>query len=464
PAASDADAVALPLAVVRGAVGLLVAALAAANLFLRSRRARVGRAPALGIPWLALACLVVALVAVDARWAQLTRVRYEFLLPDAQGYRAIAAEFPQKMAHYRAQNYSALLDAVYAAGFDGRASAPAVFYAGGNNGREPLWPATERVVFDLLGVSAFHARVTSLLLGVIGAALTCWFSWRALHPLVGVTAGLLAATNWPLVVNSVAGLREELVSVLFTVGVAALFVSARRGAPPSWSRVALAGVSMGGVVLDRADMVVLAGGMTTLAALALRWPWRRWLAACAIIGALAGPMYAGYAFTHHDPFYPGTYGATVNRNLEFPERMGTPGFPSPEEYAANWAAGPTISPLKYFFGYHTVPQFVDYTLRGFWRIFTDILFVDWQKPVLWLFVAGMVLLVVTRRWLIPFLVVAALMPFYAFLAGVPNPWVFAPRYAHHAFPYAAMAAAYAAWFIPIWLGKNWSALTPWQEK
>jgi hypothetical protein len=167
-------------------------------------------------------------------------------------------------------------------------------------------------------------------------------------------------------------------------------------------------------------------------------------------------MYVGYAFTHRDPFYPGTYGATVNRNLEFPERMGQPGFPSPEAYAANWAAGPTVSPLTYFFGYHTPRQFVSYSVRGMGRIFSDILFRD-QRVVLVLFAVGLALLLVTRRWLVPLGLLLALVPFYAFLAGVPNPWVFAPRYAYHALPLAAIAVGYALWMafsLPWRLGRR----------
>ena len=56
-----------------------------------------------------------------------------------------------------------------------------------------------------------------------------------------------------------------------------------------------------------------------------------------------------------------------------------------------------------------------------------------------------------RRWLLPLTVVLSLAPFYAFMAGVPNPWVFAPRYAHHALPYAVLVAAYALWAVPHWL-------------
>ena len=47
--------------------------------------------------------------------------------------------------------------------------------------------------------------------------------------------------------------------------------------------------------------------------------------------------------------------------------------------------------------------------------------------------------------MVPFALLVALLPFYAFLAGVPNPWVFAPRYAHHALPLAALAVGYVLW-------------------
>jgi 4-amino-4-deoxy-L-arabinose transferase-like glycosyltransferase len=429
---------------------------AALPVALSWRWRRVGPPVARGprTPWLVLGCLLVALVALDARWEQLMRVRYEFLLPDAQGYQAIAEQVPEKLAHYVTQRASPLLSELYAAGYDGRASAPAVFYAGGNNGREPLWPATLRLVFNVLGASAFHTRLTSLACGVLVAVLTCWVAWRLLHPLAGVTAGALLALNRPHIVNSVAGLREELVSALLLLLLSGLFVGARRGSPATWWRAAGVGAAAAAVVLVRADMVVLAGALLTGAALVLRWPWRRWFVAVGLMGLLAAPMYLGYAFTHGDPFYPGTYGATVNRNLEFPERMGTPGFPSPEEYAANWAAGPPVSPMQYFFGYHTLPQFVGYTVRGFIRIFPTVLF-EQQPVVLWLFVAGMGLLLICRRWVVPFALVIALVPFYAFLAGVPNSWVFPGRYAHHALPYAEMGAAYALWFVPLGIVGRW---------
>ncbi|HEU5317079.1 MAG TPA: hypothetical protein VFX49_13300 [Chloroflexota bacterium] len=419
----------------RAAFGAVVVSIGAFGL-VRSRSLRV---------CLTVACLAVAAVATDARWQELMRVRYEFLLPDAVGYKGIAAEFPDKMAHYRLGRPSALFELLEQSGYDHRASALAVFYGAENNGREPAWPALLRLVFNVLGVSSFHGRLVSLALSVLAAALTCWLGWRALHPLVGVAAGLVYALNTAQIANSVAGLREELVTVLF-VGLVAVALAQgvrRAGRWPEWGRVAVAGVLGAGLVLVRADMLVLTGTVFTLAALLRRWRWREWTAACLLLGLLAGPMYLGYWWTRLDPFYPGTYGATVNRNLEFPERVGQPGYASPEAYAANWAAGPPISPMTYFFGLRPPSQFVQYTATGLVRIFPTILFRA-QPVTLWLFLAGAALLLLLRRWLVPGTILLGLLPFYAFLAGVPNPWVFAPRYAHHVLPFAALAAGTAA--------------------
>jgi hypothetical protein len=469
---SDAPAVQSALLAARSTFAAAVALLALGWLVRRGRRAHGRDWPwgGHGVPWLVVATVLVALVAVDARWTHLMRVRHEFLLPDAQGYQAIAEAFPQKLARYEGQRSSGLLDALYNAGFDGKASVAAVFYAGGNNGREPLWPATLRLVFNVLGSSAFHTRLTSLLLGTLVAALTCVLGWRLVHPLVGLTAGLLVALHPPSIANDVSGLREPLVSALLLVLVGSLLAARTGKQPAPWPRLVAAGVAGGGLVLVRADMLVLAGLIITGVAAAQRWPWRRWLATVGLVAVLAGPMYVGYAFTHDDPFYPGTYGATVNRNLEFPDKMGTPGFPSPQAYAANWAAGPPISPMQYFFGaeftafrreyLHRVPEFfpgerllppfIAYSVRGFVRVFPSILF-ERQGVLLPLCVAGVALLLLARRWAVPFALVISLAPFYAFLAGVPNPWVFPGRYALHALPYAEMAVAFGMWGVPLWL-------------
>ena len=420
--------------------------------------------------------LSVFVIALGMRWEALIRVRYDFLLPDAQGYLAIAREFAEKQINFSPLIRTvSILKELGEAGYDRQASFAAVFYAGGHNGREPLWPAVIHWFSSAFGFSTFHARLVSVLCSSAVAFLTVLIGAHRLNPFVGVAGGLLVASNLPHVSNSVHGLREELVTCFILVLV--LVISPGRvwrpvasdfrewfrvpvgdrwpiaGRTLAWWRIVLAGLAGAGVILVRADMVVLVAMVGGTFTAMFRWGWRTWVPIAALALGFAAPMYVGYWATQGDPFWPGTYGATVNRNLEFPERMGTPGFPSAAEYAANWAAGPLISPITYFFGYHTPMQFIEYSISGFERIFREILFSD-QPVLLVLFWSGLVLSVVSGRWIIPWGIAMTLLPFYAFMAGVPNPWVFPGRYAHQALPFATLAVAWAVCGLPI-IGISW---------
>jgi hypothetical protein len=451
--------------------GLLLSALAVASIAQVARHGSVAAAARLLTPW----AVAVGCLAVSARWDLLVRVRYDFLLPDAQGYLHIARSFEEKAAKFEATRDLPLLRDLYASGFDGQTSFTTVFYAGGHNGREPMWSATIASAAQVLGFSAFHTRLTSIAFAVGVAAMACVIGWHRLNPVVGVGAGLIVSANAPHMGNNVHGLREELVTAAILVAVLVL-TAPRSGAVPSlavdnwrllpwverwpiagavmpWWRVAVAVMTCSGIILTRADMLVMVAVILGTLAVIYRWGWRTWLPMGAGILMLVAPMYVGYWFTHGDPFWPGTYGATVNRNLEFPERMGTPGFPSAAEYAANWAAGPLISPFTYFFGYHTASQFVWYSITGFERIFREILFPG-QPLLLASFWIGFVLMPLARQWVVPWGIVVGLFPFYAFMAGVPSQWVFPGRYAHQVLPFAAMAVAYA-WVHPPLIVWRW---------
>ena len=419
--------------------------------------------------------VIIFVISLVFRWEELIRVRYEFLLPDAQGYLAIAREFSPKELNFSTLSRTAFLRDLGASGYDRRASAAAVFYLGGHNGREPLWPAVIHWFGYLFGLSAFHARLVSVICSCTVAFLTALIGSLRINILVGIISGLLIAINPPLIANAVKGLREELVTCFILVLV--LVMSSGRvwrplasdfrewfrvpigdrwpvaGRTLEWWRIVLAGVAGAGVILVRADMVVLVAMVGGTFTAMFRWGWRTWVPIAALALGFAAPMYVGYWATQGDPFWPGTYGASVNRNLEFPERMGTPGFPSAAEYAANWAAGPVISPITYFFGYHTPMQFLEYSVTGFERIFREILFAD-QPALLVLFWVGLGLSVVSGRWIIPWGIAMTLLPFYAFMAGVPNPWVFPGRYAHQALPFATLAVAWAVCGVPI-MGISW---------
>ncbi len=450
---------------------LLLVVVAAASVAQLIRYGAVSATARLLLPW----AVAVGCLAIGARWDLLVRVRYDFLLPDAQGYLYIARSFEEKAAKFEATRDLPLLKDLYASGFDGQTSLTTVFYAGGHNGREPMWSAAIALVAQVLGFSAFHTRLTSVVFAVGVASMASVVGWRRLNPFIGVGAGLILAASVPHMGNNVHGLREELVTVAI-LGAVLVLTSPRRANVPTlaineWRRLAwverwpLAGVTLpqwrvataslacAGIILTRADMIVTVSVILGTLAIAYRWGWRTWLPMGATIFVLVAPMYLGYWFTHGDPFWPGTYGATVNRNLEFPERMGTPGFPSAAEYAANWAAGPLISPFTYFFGYHSGAQFISYSVTGFERIFREILFPD-QPIILASFWVGLGLTIVTRRWVVPWGIAVGLLPFYAFMAGVPSAWVFPGRYAHQILPFAAMAVAYA-WVGPPLIVWHW---------
>ena len=420
--------------------------------------------------------LSVFVIALGMRWETLIRVRYDFLLPDAQGYLAIAREFAEKQINFSPLIRTvSILKELGEAGYDRQASFAAVFYAGGHNGREPLWPAVIHWFASVFGFSTFHARLVSILCSSAVAFLTVLLGAYRINPFVGVVGGLLVAVNVPHVSNAIHGLREELVTC-FILGLVLVTSSGHLWRPLAgdfrewfrvsigdrwplagrrleWWRLVLAGLAGAGVILVRADMVVLVAMVGGTFTAMFRWGWRTWVPIAALALGFAAPMYVGYWATQGDPFWPGTYGASVNRNLEFPERMGTPGFPSAAEYAANWAAGPLISPITYFFGYHTPMQFLQYSIAGFERIFREILFAD-QPVLLVLFWVGLGFSVVSGRWIIPWGIAMTLLPFYAFMAGVPNPWVFPGRYAHQALPFAALAVAWAVCGLPI-IGISW---------
>ncbi|NBT05133.1 MAG: hypothetical protein EBS94_17260, partial [Proteobacteria bacterium] len=157
--------------------------------------------------------LSVFVIALGMRWETLIRVRYDFLLPDAQGYLAIAREFAEKQINFSPLIRTvSILKELGEAGYDRQASFAAVFYAGGHNGREPLWPAVIHWFASAFGFSTFHARLVSILCSSAVAFLTVLLGAYRINPFVGVVGGLLVAVNVPHVSNAIHGLREELVT------------------------------------------------------------------------------------------------------------------------------------------------------------------------------------------------------------------------------------------------------------
>ncbi len=387
------------------------------------------------------AAVAIVLVGIDIRWAEMMEVRLLQLPPDAAGYKSYADLLPADAARLGLPPWL-------------------MFYIRAFGVREPLWIFLVRWTFDLLGSSVFHLRLLSVVLSVGVVAATIAFARARLGPLTGLLAGLLLAINPVHITNSVLGLREELGTLLFLAVIALL---CHRAPGAQWSWPLLAGVAAAAMVLTRSEvqfhlLVLLAVGGRWVA----QWSWRGILVSWIVMIVLIVPMYGGFYYRTGDPFFPANYGATVNRNLEFQERIGKdPGFPTREEYErGGWAAGPKITPMEYFFGYHTVSELAIISLRGYGYIFTQVLLAHDQR-LLWLFVLGIVLLLAKRRWIIPLVILWALAPPYSFLAGTGAAYIFPGRYAHHALPYVNAAIAWSLVAPGSWLARRaWQRLRP----
>lgn len=387
------------------------------------------------------AAVAIVLLGVDLRWAEMMEVRLLQLLPDAAGYKMAADLLPADAERLGLPPWL-------------------MFYIRAFGVREPLWIFLIRWTFDLLGSSVFHLRFLSASLSVAVIAATIAFARARLGRLTGLLAGLLLAVNPAHITNSVLGLREELGTLLFLVVIALL---CRRAPDAQWSWPVLAGIAAAAIVLTRSEvqphlLVMLAVGGRLVA----QWSWRGILVSWIVMIALVIPMYGGFYYRTGDPFFPANYGATVNRNLEFRERIGKdPGFPTEEDYQRDgWAAGPMITPMEYFFVYHTIPEFAIISLRGYEHIFTRVLLTHDQR-LLWLFVLGVGLLLASRRWIIPLVIVWVLAPPYAFLAGTGAAQIFPGRYAHHALPYVNAAIAWSLVGPGSWLMHTaWRRLRP----
>lgn len=95
-----------------------------------------------------------------------------------------------------------------------------------------------------------------------------------------------------------------------------------------------------------------------------QWRWPQLGLASALAVMLFLPHLYGLYKVHGDPSWPSYPYARWLANFEFPERLGTPGFPSVEEFARNPYAGPRITYSEYLTQLHTVPALIRGQVKG----------------------------------------------------------------------------------------------------
>ena len=183
-----------------------------------------------------------------------------------------------------------------------------------------------------------------------------------LHRPLGLLAAFAIAINLPLVRESVRGLRLEIELILLLLFIEAAFLAKFRSV---WVRAGLCGLLGGALALLRTNYLVNLA-VPLLAAFA---PWKRragWAAALALV--LMVGLYFPHRWNGHRLYGDWTWDNNARwwANIEF---AGRPGWPSKVEMWRNTeGTGAKMTAFDYFFGLHTVPEFVVGNVRGLSKI------------------------------------------------------------------------------------------------
>jgi hypothetical protein len=248
------------------------------------------------------------------------------------------------------------------------------FYSASFSEREPLWIAMLNLWQRWVGAGPLSARLLTCVLSVAVIAFSGILLWRFLGKRGWVIAGMsLVALNPALVEESCRGLRSETMTLGF-VGFLLLTFHEKEGrfSPikagllgGTWALVQSPAL---GIVFGTWLVLWLVSLVANRASLGLIIPkgysLPKVLLAMSISLALFIPHLYGLQKRHGDWRWPSYGYARWNANVEFPERLGTPGFPTVEEFNKSPYAGPRISYGEYLFGLHTPSQLVKYQILG----------------------------------------------------------------------------------------------------
>lgn len=247
------------------------------------------------------------------------------------------------------------------------------FYSGNFNEREPLHVAALNAWLRFWGQNAPAVRLYTVSLSAILIVAIGIFIWKLSdRALFGIAASWIVAVSPAWIDESVRGLRLETMSLLL-LGALSTWIWANR-----WIGSLLLGMLTGFMALLQSTAMSVVLPLIWLGWLINRyraarsqprlspaqWSWFHLIAATVVAIALYMPHLYGLYVVHGDPSWPSYGYARWNANIEFPQRLGTSGFPSREEFEKNTYAGPRISYAEYLFGLHTIPQLIYGQLRG----------------------------------------------------------------------------------------------------
>lgn len=325
-------------------LALGIAVMLAGVLVLRPRGVTVGWRE-----WVAVAAILGAtLVGAEERWQFLDMARGHPVDSDVVSYMAYARSFDWFTTGHG-------------------------FYSGSFGEREPLHVAGLNVWFQLWGDTFPAARLYTVTQSVLFIAACGVFVWQVSGKwFLGAAASWVLALNQVVVEESVRGLRTESMTLLLLVAIS-LWLRAR-----GWRGAVLLGTAIGSMALLQSPAITIVSGLLGVGWAVNVWrerygyevlPPSQWkLAHVVFVGVVAVALYIPHTYglytVYGDPAKPSNGYARWNANFEFPERIGTQGFPTAAEFAANPYAGPRLTYGEYLFGLHSIPALLKGQIVG----------------------------------------------------------------------------------------------------
>ena len=247
------------------------------------------------------------------------------------------------------------------------------FYSGTFAEREPLHIAAINLWSRVWGDSTAAMRWYSLLLSNLLVAAVGVFIWSLSGKWVfGAAAAWIMALSPAWNEESIRGLRTESEVLLLLLGISVwLWMK-------GWKAAVVLGLVTGLASLLRLPLLGVALPLFWFYWLLngwrqrqgspllhpLQWEWRQLALVSCLALVIFSPHLYGLYRVHGDPSWPSNGYARWNANFEFPERLGTEKFPTPEEFARNPYAGPKLSYAQYLFQLHSLPTLVKGQSKG----------------------------------------------------------------------------------------------------
>ena len=292
--------------------------------------------------------LMAAFMGFGQRWMLLDMARSLPVDPDVMGYVGLA----KKLEWFTSEHG---------------------FYSGSFGEREPLHVGGLNLWFSMWGSTTGAARWYSVVLSTALVVVCGVFVWKVSDLiLLGAAASWIVALHPVWIEESVRGLRLESMSLLILAVLSVwLWMQGWTGA------IALGGMT-GVFALLQTPALSIVLPLVWLCWLAncwraskgwslltpSQWRWTQLGLASVLAVMLCLPHLYGLYKVHGDPSWPSYGYARWLANVEFSDRLGTPGFPSNEEFANSAYTGPRITYSEYLFGLHTIPRLIQGQIKG----------------------------------------------------------------------------------------------------